>query len=417
MADQQQPLSPPLPRAVRISRRALWAILAVVALTVFGASLALNQKTAAVAERPQEAPAPPLRSATPSFLERQPLPPRGAVPGDEPLPLASPEELRRAQEAGFIDDYLPAPPEASAFPPPDLATSEQGSASARDPRAEAFRRALEAPSLVEPASSGSRPTAPRPEATGLAGELGLGDTRGLAPPQLPSARELLVAAQGARPPAAEPQPASFPPAASAPHRLSFEPPARHVLPAGSTIPAVLETGLNSDLTGDLAAQVTLDVYDRSHREVLIPRGSRLLGTYQNRVAAGQDRLVVAWTRLVLPDGRGLTFPGLPGVSPAGEAGLRGRVDGHLARVFGHAVLLSLVSAGAQLGQPQESATFGQAASARQLAAGALAGELSTVATEILRRGLNVQPTITVPPGTSFHVYVASDLVFPEPYRS
>jgi type IV secretion system protein VirB10 len=188
------------------------------------------------------------------------------------------------------------------------------------------------------------------------------------------------------------------------------------LDAGSLLPAVLATGINSDLPGDLVAQVTRDVFDsRTERRVLIPRGSRLLGRYQNQVAAGQHRLLVAWDRLLFPDGTSLRFPGLPGTSPSGEAGIPGSVDNHLPTVFGSALLLSLLSAGAQLSQPQESATFGQAASTRQVGAAALGQELSTVSTELLRRRLAIAPTLRIPSGTEFQVFVRADLALP-PYR-
>jgi type IV secretion system protein VirB10 len=188
------------------------------------------------------------------------------------------------------------------------------------------------------------------------------------------------------------------------------------LDAGSLIPAVLATGINSDLPGDLVAQVSRDVYDsRTERRVLIPKGSRLLGRYQNQVAAGQHRLLVAWDRLLFPDGSSLRFPGLPGTSGSGEAGLPGAVDNHLPTVFGSALLLSLLSAGVQLSQPQESATFGQAASTRQVGAAALGQELSTVATELLRRRLAIAPTLRIPSGTEFQVFVRADLALP-PYR-
>jgi type IV secretory pathway VirB10-like protein len=96
------------------------------------------------------------------------------------------------------------------------------------------------------------------------------------------------------------------------------------LAAGTVIPAVLLTEVVSELPGELAAQVTRDVYDGRLERVLVPRGTRLLGRYDSQVAAGQRRLVVAWTRLTFPDGSSLTVPGMPGTSSSGAAGLPGR---------------------------------------------------------------------------------------------
>jgi hypothetical protein len=186
-----------------------------------------------------------------------------------------------------------------------------------------------------------------------------------------------------------------------------------VVEAGSVIPAALLTAVDSDVAGPLVAQVTQDVFDREQRRVAIPRGSRLIGAYDNQVALGERRLLVAWGRVIFPDGSGVSFPGLPAAAPSGEAGLPGSVDNHLARVFGSAVLLSILSAGVQLSQPQESAAFGSAASARQVAAAAVGQELSSVAIEMLRRQLSVPPTLRIAAGTRFYVFLRGDLRFEE----
>lgn len=195
-------------------------------------------------------------------------------------------------------------------------------------------------------------------------------------------------------------------AAPAPQAPST-PPSPYVVSAGTLIPAALVTGINSDLCGNVKAVVTRDVYDARLRLVLIPAGAELLGTCSDQVAGGQARLAVAWTRVRFPDGRTLALPGLPSHSSDGRSGVRDRVNNHWGRVFGTAVLLSALSAGVQLGIPQE--TDGGSMSPAQTAATAAAAELSTLATEILRRNLEVKPTIEIRPATAFVVFVAADL--------
>jgi len=188
------------------------------------------------------------------------------------------------------------------------------------------------------------------------------------------------------------------------------------LRAGTTLPAILTTGIHSDLPGQTTALVRRDVYDSTTgRHLLIPAGSRLLGEYDHRVAWGQKRVLLAWNRLVFPDGRSLDLRGMPGADLAGMAGLRDRVDNHFVRVFGSALLLSAISAGAQLSQPQEAADGG-APSARQVAAAALGQELGRTATEITRRNLDVRPSLIIRPGYLFHVELTADLVLPGPWR-
>jgi type IV secretion system protein VirB10 len=189
----------------------------------------------------------------------------------------------------------------------------------------------------------------------------------------------------------------------------------YTIRAGTVIPGVLLTAITSDLPGECLGQVSRDVYDsKAQRILLIPKGSKLMCRYDDQVAAGQGRLLVAWTRLILPDGRSMTLPGLALKDRQGQAGAVGNVDNHMGRVFGRALLLSAISAGAQLSQPRQTSIFA-APSAGQIAAGAVGQELSNVALEILRRGMDEPPTITIPQGAPFNVFLNGDLVFDAPY--
>lgn len=190
----------------------------------------------------------------------------------------------------------------------------------------------------------------------------------------------------------------------------------YTLRAGTVIPGLLLTAINSDLPGDLVGQVSRDVYDsRVERTLLVPKGSRLIGTYDNQIAAGEGRLLVAWTRLILPDGRSMRLPGLALKDPQGQTGAKDQVDTHWQRVFGKALLLSAISAGVQLSQPRQTSVFAPP-SPGQVAAGALGQELSNVALEVLRRGMDVLPTITIRQGQPFNVFLNGDLVFDGPYE-
>jgi type IV secretory pathway VirB10-like protein len=187
--------------------------------------------------------------------------------------------------------------------------------------------------------------------------------------------------------------------------------------AGTVIPAVLVTEINSDLPGQVLAQVARDMYDsRSLRTLLIPKGSKLLGKYADQIGVGQDRLLVAWSRVILPDGRSIALPGLETKDRTGAGGLHDQVDRHGGQVFGTAALLSLIGAGAQLSQPNAGyGALGSYPSPGQVVAGAVGQQLADVATQMLRRDLNVQPTIRIRQGMPFNVFLAMDLVFSEPY--
>ena len=130
------------------------------------------------------------------------------------------------------------------------------------------------------------------------------------------------------------------------HTLHYRSASPYKLREGTVIEAQLLTAIHSDLPGEVLAQVARNVYDSQTQQVLlIPRGTRLVGTYDSQIALGQGRLFVAWTRMVLPDGRSLTLSGLASKDLRGQAGLTGRVDRHRLGLFGDALMLSVVGAG------------------------------------------------------------------------
>jgi len=176
------------------------------------------------------------------------------------------------------------------------------------------------------------------------------------------------------------------------------------------------SGVVSDLPGEIIGQVSRDVYDSpTQRILLIPKGAKLVGTYDNGITLGQNRLLVAWKQLVFPDGRSLTLPGLEISDEQGSAGVKDQVDNHYRRLFGNAILLSAISAGLQLSQPSQSNGVYATPSAGQTAAGAVGQELGNVSTQMIQRNLDMAPTITIRPGTPFTVLLRGDVVLPSAY--
>ncbi len=196
---------------------------------------------------------------------------------------------------------------------------------------------------------------------------------------------------------------------------AVQPPlARHELFAGSVIPAVMLTGIDSDLPGAISAQVRQTVYDSLNPSVVvIPQGTRLIGEYSSEVAYGQSRVLVAWSRLIFPNGATIDLRGMEGTDGKGRAGFHDQVDNHYFRVFGSAILMSLLGVGAQISQPQNSGAL-NTPSASQQAAAATAEQLNNVGTNLFNRNLNIQPTLVIRPGYAFNVLVNRTMILP-PY--
>jgi type IV secretory pathway VirB10-like protein len=195
-----------------------------------------------------------------------------------------------------------------------------------------------------------------------------------------------------------------------PDRLE-SPASRYVVQAGAVIPAALITGIRSDLPGEVTAQVTENVYDSpSGRFLLIPQGSKLVGAYDSQISFGQDRVLLVWTRLIMPNGRSIVLERQPGADTQGFTGLEDEVDQHWGRLAMAAALSTMLGVGAELG-----ATNNDSAVVTALRRGTT-DSLNQTGQQVVRRNLNIQPTITIRPGFPVRVIVNRDLVL-APYRS
>jgi len=181
--------------------------------------------------------------------------------------------------------------------------------------------------------------------------------------------------------------------------------------AGTVIPSVMISGLNSDLPGQILAQVRENVYDSATgQSLLIPAGARLIGTYDSQITLGQKRALVGWQRIVYPDGSSISLDRMPGADVSGYAGFNDRVNNHYGRIFGNGLLLSVFSAGIQLSQPQ--ASNGQNYNNSQIVAGAIGQQMGQLGMQMAQRNMNIQPTLEVRPGYPFNVMVTKDIILP-----
>lgn len=192
---------------------------------------------------------------------------------------------------------------------------------------------------------------------------------------------------------------------------AYRPPrSPYAIQAGSTISAALITALNSDQPGRVVAQVTEDVYDSvSGEHLLVPQGARLLGSYDAATSHGDQRLLIVWNRLVMPNGWSIALRGMPGADAAGASGVRDSVDAHLDRIAVASLLsgaLSVAANEAESGDEQRlSESVGNAA----------AQEAARVGGRLVDRELSVRPTLRIRAGAPVRVLVSQDIVL-RPYR-
>ena len=191
----------------------------------------------------------------------------------------------------------------------------------------------------------------------------------------------------------------------------------YVLQAGFVIPATLISGINSSLPGQIMAQVSQNIYDSPiGRWRLIPQGSRLVGTYSSEVEFGQARVLVAWQRIIFPDGKTMDMGAMPGADGVGRAGFEDQVNNHYMRIFGSALIMSAIVAGAAYSQRDSGGAFGRQ-NAGSIMSQSLGQQLGLVTTNLIRKNLNISPTLEIRPGYRFNLIVTKDLKFSKPYQS
>lgn len=369
------------PRVTRLSRKVL-AGLGLVASLGLGGALVYALQTRNGAKPPEELYSTDNRS-TADGLQGLPRDYTAVPQLGPPLPGDLGRPIVNAQNRG-----QPVPAPGVAQPQPGISAEEQRRLqeieSARTSRLFSASEAR----IPAPAAVAAPADAPTPNLTNL----------GLAPqPSTPTAQErqqaFLNAPVDRRTVAAD--------------RVAA-PASPNVLQAGAVISAALITGIRSDLPGQITAQVTENIYDSPTGQILlVPQGTRVIGQYDNNVQFGQSRVLLVWNRLIFPNGRSIVLERQPGADAEGYAGLEDGVDYHWWDLAKAAGLSTLLSVGAELATNDDD---------RLIAAIRNGGQdtINDAGQQIIRRQLNVAPTLTIRPGFLVRVIVTRDLVL-EPY--
>jgi len=378
------------PRVTRLSRRML-AALALAGTAGIGGAAIYALRPAAPATRSElyatdtSAPADSLAGAPKDYAQVPRLGP--PLPGDLGRPILA------AQRRGIDAAPPPVGPRAAPGPADGAGSAAQAAQAARE-RARQERDAARTSRVFagdEAVAARGRATPAAAPAPAIAqGAAGAAPLAGATEEMGPAARRAFLRAGDAVAPESA---------------FRITPPGSpYIIQAGSVIAAALITGIRSDLPGTITAQVTQNVYDSvTGRHLLIPQGSRLIGEYDTGISFGQDRVLLAWDRLILPDGRSLLLDRLPAADPAGRAGLRDRADQHWGGLFRAALISTLLGIGAEAGGSGDGVLL------RALRRGAW-DSIGRTGQDLVRRQMNVQPTLTIRPGFQLRVIVTRDLV-------
>ena len=186
---------------------------------------------------------------------------------------------------------------------------------------------------------------------------------------------------------------------------------------GSILPSVLITGINSTLAGHISCQISQNVWDTATGDnLLIPQGTKVFGQYQNQVLMGQERLFVVWKRLIFPDGRTMTLNDMPGADQLGYSGLKDQVDNHYLRIYGHALLMSIVTGATAFAIDSLNSDTSDSTTFSESMGSAVAEQMGQTTMSLLSKHMNISPTLNIRPGYRLNVVVVKDLEFTEPYE-
>ena len=392
-------LTPSSGPVVRLNRRLLYVVGGVLVVVVVTGLIALRAQgsrdrgragarvdTRPVAERWFDKV--PDREPGPRVASFEQIPPTAPSPTQPPRPAPAPPAPKAPTPEELEAQRRERAERAAMGAPIGIATFERGAADrlgARRPGGE----------TGDPASPSKAGPVPRDAAPAMPGDR--------------SVAAVAAAADGRRPKAG-----LLPEYLQASVRTPVSP---YEIKAGTIIPAVLLSAVNSDLPGQVLAQVREAVYDTDTGEhLLIPQGTRLIGLYDHHIVYGQERVLITWKRLILPNGSSLSLKeGMPGTDAIGAAGFQDEVNNHYLRIFGHALLLSVISAGVQLSQIPSVGQDFQGPTAGNVLGAAVGQQLGSTAAELIRRGMTIAPTLEIRPGYPFNVMVTQDVVFPGPY--
>lgn len=182
--------------------------------------------------------------------------------------------------------------------------------------------------------------------------------------------------------------------------------------AGTVIPGVLQSGLNSDLPGQVTGIVSQNVFDTvAGRFLLIPQGTKIIGTYDAQTSFAQTRGLVVWQRLIFPDGRSIILDNFVGADQSGYAGFHDKVRSHYSRVVWSALIGGAITGGVAAATSSDS----DDESFKAQAGAAAAQNISSATNSIVNKNLNIAPTIIISPGYQFNIMVEEDLLL-EPYQ-
>ena len=180
---------------------------------------------------------------------------------------------------------------------------------------------------------------------------------------------------------------------------------------GTIIPGILETGINTDLPGNVLARVTENIYDsKTGKRLLIPQGTILVARYNSSISYAQHRVQIVWDTLIRPDGFQMDLGGMNAVDEKGMSGQLADYHENWFEYLKAAGIITMFSlANSKMAETAERYASSSSASA---IAESNAQFVNQMGGNIVNRAMNIQPTLTVDSGTLINIMLNKTLYLP-----
>ena len=175
---------------------------------------------------------------------------------------------------------------------------------------------------------------------------------------------------------------------------------------GTVFEGVVTNHIDGGFSGPILVMLTTDYYSHDHQQLLMPQGTRLIGTVQSVGNAQQRKMFVTFHRAVCPDGFSLDFDKYIGLDPIGTTGLATKVDHGYLMAFGAAAAIGGLGGLAQIGN--NSSVLDPSTQIRN----GISEQTSAEGEQVLNHFLNRLPIITLKEGSRARVYIGTDILIP-----
>jgi type IV secretion system protein VirB10 len=175
---------------------------------------------------------------------------------------------------------------------------------------------------------------------------------------------------------------------------------------GTVLEGVVTNHINGGFSGPVLVMLTTDYYSHDHQQLLMPQGTRLIGTVQSVGNAQQRKMFVSFHRAVCPDGFSLDFDKYIGLDPLGTTGLATKVDHGYLLAFGAAAAIGGLGGLAQIGNN------GSVLDSSTQIRNGISAQTAAEGEQVLNHFLNRLPVITLKEGSRARVYIGRDILIP-----